>query len=356
MQQFVTQKLQPGVNVMVETRFTASNRLIQKSGISQVVDLPCGYTSRGIKLSGQGIRYFGMDLPAVIDAVAPAVGEIIGDSGYISYHAVDATNYTSLRSALADADRKPLLITTEGLLMYLTQSELEEVFHNIHRMLLEFGGKWITTDNEMIQGQDKMLALLVDGDMKAIEKLAAGKMPKSAHTENLFFDRNRAEGLVEDMGFDLEKLPMLNFLPDRLHSLEHLPLDRQRAARDVFKDVYFWVMTPKPVAVREDVREEKDFKAQMRMRGGDLEITVSGRLDTITAPTLLAMFRDAEKEQTIASVTIDMANLVYISSAGLRVLILMLKTLEDADHLNLINMSKAVAEIIETTGLDTLMC
>jgi anti-anti-sigma factor len=104
------------------------------------------------------------------------------------------------------------------------------------------------------------------------------------------------------------------------------------------------------------VREEKDFKAQMRMRGGDLEITVSGRLDTITAPTLLAMFRDAEKEQTIASVTIDMANLVYISSAGLRVLILMLKTLEDADHLNLINMSTAVAEIIETTGLDTLMC
>jgi anti-anti-sigma regulatory factor len=38
------------------------------------------------------------------------------------------------------------------------------------------------------------------------------------------------------------------------------------------------------------------------------------------------------------------------------VLILMLKALEDEDHLNLINMSKAVREIIETTGLDTLMC
>jgi anti-anti-sigma factor len=164
------------------------------------------------------------------------------------------------------------------------------------------------------------------------------------------------ERFISERGFDLEKLPLFDYLPDELRSLEQLPPDKRRAARDVFKDVYLWVMTPKPVAVREDVREEKDFKAQMRMRGGDLEITVSGRLDTITAPTLLAMFRDAEKEQTIASVTIDMANLVYISSAGLRVLILMLKALEDEDHLNLINMSKAVREIIETTGLDTLMC
>lgn len=356
MQQFVTQKLQPGFNVMVETRFTASNRLIQKSGISQVVDLPCGYTSRGIKLSGQGIRYFGMDLPAVIDAVAPAVGEIIGDSGYISYHAVDATNYTSLRSALADADRKPLLITTEGLLMYLTQSELEEVFHNIHRMLLEFGGKWITTDNEMIQGQDKMLALLVDGDMKAIEKLAAGNMPKSAHTENLFFDRNRAEGLVEDMGFDLEKLPMFDFLPDRLHSLEHLPLDRQRAARDVFKDVYFWMMTPKASDSDETVHEDGGFRVKMGRIDDTLIITLSGRLDTITAPELLAKYREAAEAGSITNITLDMRHLDYISSAGLRVLLIMRKALKGGNHFCMTHMNDVVSGIMETTGFDSVLC
>lgn len=356
---FVTQKLTPGFNVMVETRFAASNRFLLESGVSQVVDLPCGYTPRGVKFSRHAIRYFGMDLPAVIDAMAPAVTEVIGESEHVSYHAVDATNYTSLRTALGDAPKEELLISIEGLLMYLTQSELEEVFDNVRRLLHEFGGRWITTDNELIKGQERLLSLLVDGDedeIKAIEKMAADNMPKVALAQNSFFRPDEVERFINERGFDLEKLPLYDYLPDELRSLEQLPPDKRQAARDVFKDVYFWVMTPKPVAVREDVREEKDFKAQMRMRGGDLEITVSGRLDTITAPTLLAMFRDAEKEQTIASVTIDMANLVYISSAGLRVLILMLKALEDADHLNLINMSKAVAEIIETTGLDTLMC
>jgi anti-anti-sigma factor len=243
--------------------------------------------------------------------------------------------------------------------MYLTQSELEEVFDNVRRLRHEFGGRWITTDNELIKGQGRLLSLLVDGDedeIKAIEKMAADNMPKVALAQNSFFRPDEVERFISERGFDLEKLPLFDYLPDELRSLEQLPPDKRQAARDVFKDVYLWVMTPKPVAVREDVREEKDFKAQMRMRGGDLEITVSGRLDTITAPTLLAMFRDAETEHPIASVTIDMANLVYISSAGLRVLILMLKALEDEDHLNLINMSKAVREIIETTGLDTLMC
>ncbi len=48
---FVKQKLTPGFNIMVETRFAASTKLILDSGKVQVIDLPCGYTARGIKLS-----------------------------------------------------------------------------------------------------------------------------------------------------------------------------------------------------------------------------------------------------------------------------------------------------------------
>ena len=78
MKEFVFQKLRPGFNIMIEARFSAANRLILESGFSRTVDLPCGYTSRGIRFSREDIRYFGMDLPAVIDAVAPAVRELIG--------------------------------------------------------------------------------------------------------------------------------------------------------------------------------------------------------------------------------------------------------------------------------------
>ena len=120
----------PGFAETIEARFECSNKLIENLGYRFVLDIPCGYTSRGLKLARKDIRYYGCDLPAVIDAVEPAAKSIIGGSGSISYHEVDATNYDSIRRCLDDV-RGGLLITTEGLLMYMTQSELEEIFVNM---------------------------------------------------------------------------------------------------------------------------------------------------------------------------------------------------------------------------------
>ena len=66
-------KLFPAYTILIETRFQAMNRLIEHMQDRQIVDLPCGYTSRGIRLSREGRAYFGCDLPAVIDAMIPAV-------------------------------------------------------------------------------------------------------------------------------------------------------------------------------------------------------------------------------------------------------------------------------------------
>ena len=51
MREFVAHSLNPGFNAMVEARFGSSSRLILESGYRRVVDLPCGYTPRGIKLA-----------------------------------------------------------------------------------------------------------------------------------------------------------------------------------------------------------------------------------------------------------------------------------------------------------------
>lgn len=51
-----------------------------------------------------------------------------------------------------------------------------------------------------------------------------------------------------------------------------------------------------------------------------------------------------------------MKNLEYISSAGLRVLLIMRKALAGDSDFSLINMSDQVKEIIETTGFDTIFC
>jgi len=47
--------------------------------------------------------------------------------------------------------------------------------------------------------------------------------------------------------------------------------------------------------------------------------------------------------------------MVYVSSAGLRVLLMMYKSLEDKSRFKMTGVSKEVREILETTGFDQLL-
>lgn len=354
-------KLMPGFHSLVEARFYTTNKMISDTGVRQVVDLPCGYTSRGIKLSKSGVKYYGFDLPAVAEAMGPAVKKIIGDAGNIQYAGVDATNYSSLREALSDADGE-LFITTEGMLMYLSQSEIEEVFRNIRRLLLEFGGKWVTIDNTLYDAQPVVLSKVVGSSaspdlLDKVGRIAAGAMSKTEHAKNKFFDKDRAvaDAFVRDMGFDLEYINVGDYLPDVLHSLEGLPEESINAVRDTYKNVKLLVMTATTEKNEVFTREDKDFKADVRAIGDTLNIALSGRLDTITSPDLLALYKEASSKATIGSIVIDMKDLDYISSAGLRVLLIMRQDIDSGNDFSIININQNVMEILETTGFDGIL-
>ena len=351
----------PIFNSLPESRFFASNRYIIESGVKNVVDLPCGYTARGIKLAKSGIKFYGFDLPAVIDAMKPAVKETIGDNDNITYHEVDATNYASLRRALEGAQGE-LHITTEGLLMYLTQSEIETVFGNIRKLLLEFGGKWVTVDNELELAQEKALTAAMSGmptELAAqLGNIAAGAMAKTTLGNNVFFDKDRenAKKFVSDMGFDLELVPMRKYMPDPLVSYKDLPEDIREKATEAIGSVNFWVMTPKPGTIEKFTCKEDNFNADVKLNDDTLNVALTGRLDTITSPGLLALYKEADTKGKITSITIDMKELEYISSAGLRVLMIMRKALSNGNNFSIVNMNESVKEILETTGFDTIFC
>ena len=95
---------------------------------------------------------------------------------------------------------------------------------------------------------------------------------------------------------------------------------------------------------------------RIEKQGSSLHLAPEGRLDTITAPGLLELYRKAESKGGYDDICIDMKELEYISSAGLRVLLIMRKALTDSNSFNLINMNDSVKEIIETTGFDTIFC
>ncbi len=73
-------------------------------------------------------------------------------------------------------------------------------------------------------------------------------------------------------------------------------------------------------------------------------------MDTITAPEILKRFNEAEGKFT--GIKIDVSRMPYISSAGLRVFLMMYKSLQDNDKFEITGISNDVREILETTGFD----
>ena len=84
-----------------------------------------------------------------------------------------------------------------------------------------------------------------------------------------------------------------------------------------------------------------------KVEGEKLTVKVSGRLDTNTAPEL-----DAElKLDGFKAVVFDFAGLEYISSAGLRVLLLAKKsTMAAGQKMSIVNANDTVRGVLEITG------
>ena len=87
--------------------------------------------------------------------------------------------------------------------------------------------------------------------------------------------------------------------------------------------------------------------------GTNLEIALEGRLDTMTAPEL-------EKELNASldaaeTLTLDFANLDYISSAGLRVLLSAHKVMSTKGGMKVTHANEIVKEVFEVTGFADIL-
>lgn len=88
------------------------------------------------------------------------------------------------------------------------------------------------------------------------------------------------------------------------------------------------------------------MKIDFIKENGVLNVQLEGRLDTLTSSELDNFFRD--NLVGVNEVIIDCANLVYVSSAGLRVLLSTHKKMKEAMKLK--NVQDLVMEVFEITG------
>ena len=84
-----------------------------------------------------------------------------------------------------------------------------------------------------------------------------------------------------------------------------------------------------------------------------LNVAVSGRVDTTTAPALETELKASY--ESCNELVFDFADVEYISSAGLRVLLSAQKVMSKKGGMKLVNVSEDILEIFEVTGFTDIL-
>ena len=85
----------------------------------------------------------------------------------------------------------------------------------------------------------------------------------------------------------------------------------------------------------------------------ELEVKVSGRLDTTTAPQLETELKQGIENKEL--LILDFSELEYLSSAGLRVILAAQKVMNKQGKMIVRNVNETIMDIFEVTGFTDIL-
>lgn len=330
-----------------------------------VVDLGCGYTPRALWTGLENKCFLGCDLPIVIEEVGPLVEKLLAGKNRpapAEYRATDFTNYASLRSALNGVEG-PVCITTESTVTYLTQSEAQQLCANVRRVLKEFGGRWLTPDPESgdwtvgtlkavlgEEGLKNVISVFTTLSAKADVIVGDNDLVLRYGEEGVF---ERARAFLTANGLKVKMIPMGEYMPE-LKVFAQLDEQQRQAMKELYAGLNIWEITPDPAWTEPAAEKGGAFGIRTDVDGGKAVFALQGRVDSLTAPEFLVAFEQAAAAHALTDVQVDMSDLEYISSAGLRVLLIMVKRL-GVGHVTVTGTNELVYSILDQTGYADLL-
>lgn len=348
-----------GNELVVEAKYRTMCSLIEASGYSINVDLPCGYTPKALHLTAKGLRFIGLDLPIVAGEAGPILSALARHPDRMHFEGVDATNPDSLVAALKDV-QEPICLTTEGMMMYFTDNEVNAVIANVRSLLETHGGCWITPDPEYIL-QFMLTFKAVLGEA-AVQKLMSSRDAASGQSDagsltNAFIvspmdipaSTERVTTLLAVHGLKVKRVNLAEHMPE-LSVYQKLTAEQVEAFKAEMHGCHYWVITPDEnwKGKGSNISQtESAFSLDYHLTDGVFIASLQGRMDTITAPELLKAWEKETATGAIAEAEINCTRLQYISSAGLRVLMIMKKS---GAKVRLTGVNDEVLEILNTTG------
>ena len=92
---------------------------------------------------------------------------------------------------------------------------------------------------------------------------------------------------------------------------------------------------------------------EKQVTGSAMTIKVIGRLDSVTSPQLEEVTKN--ELEGITDLTFDFSELEYISSAGLRVILISQKTMNVQGKMKVTGINQEVRDIFEVTGFAEIL-
>ena len=228
-----------GLAVLVEGRYKAIEQVLSQFHATQILELASGLLPRGTILSQQPeITFIESDLPAMIQQKQQLTRQLVGERPNLHFLAIDATsNLNSSRLNDYFQPNRPVSILCEGLLMYLTLAEKQQVFANVREILQSFGGVWITPDLSTME--KSIPASTTPQQMEQMDRKFLNLTGRTI-AENTFIDLDHAKQFVQEQGFQMEEFSALEML-DQLECLPTLGIGRD-IARELLTTISVFVL------------------------------------------------------------------------------------------------------------------
>lgn len=345
--------------IMQETRYEFLNRVIRESNCKNIVDVACGFSPRGYVMAKEGYNYLGLDLEASVGALN-ALADSFKDEeikGSFRYKACDLTDPELFERCLSDIEGE-VLIVCEGLLMYFPYFETKSFFEGIKRVLNVHGGRFVTGDyifSDLYVGVHIGFLGQEEG-MKALMTMAETTKKKSDSNfmNSLVKPKGSPEAvkLLEEMEFNNDKIPYYTEA-EKCKVFEGFDEETKAKIKGVLEQFMAWDITVAAGAKTVSTEDKIEYKASYTVVDDVLRIVLDGRIDSLTSTQLMELYSEA-KNNSYSLVELDMTNLQYISSAGLRVLMIMKKE-TTSGIVKCLNVRAEVMEIFETTGFESIL-
>lgn len=210
--------------IELEARYKLIDTLLKENGCTQIFELACGYTTRGLSwcVENSNIKYVEFDLPQVIDNKIKLVKNFIKVPTNLKFVSGNALNKNDLNKALKHFDTtKPIAVINQGLMRYLSFEEKEILAQNIYHIISLNNGCWITCDvtpAKFIETQNKNIAADYNKNLTEI-----------TDRNNIswrFKDREHVNDFASKIGFDVEWHNFKEVI-NELSSLQNLGISKE---------------------------------------------------------------------------------------------------------------------------------